>query len=155
MAPCFQKCTSELEEGVLGWFFWLVFYGRLHVLPADTGTLHSDGNLAFLESLAILNLCLGGTRLSHPEIVSRVGEDADVLHGGLEGGGSLGGRHVDLVAAGGVSHRKTRQVRDEGRNYLGEEEVGMYKKGRKSLTTLPSQTWLFSLWDPSSRMWTT
>jgi hypothetical protein len=104
MAPCFQKCTSELKRGegevlvrLRFVFFWPVFYGRLHILPADTGTLHSDGNLAFLESLAILNFCLGGTRLSHPEIVSRVGEDADVLHGGLEGGGRLGGRHVDLI----------------------------------------------------------
>ena len=91
-------------------FLWKVLWIRFHVLPANTGTLHSDGDLAFLESLAILNLCLGGARLGYPEIVGLVGEDTNVLHGGLEGGGSLGGRHIDLLLLLlGVSYESTRQ----------------------------------------------
>ena len=118
-----------------------------HVVPADPGTLHSDGDLAFLERLAILNLRLGGARLSHPEIVSRVGEDADVLHGGLQSGGSLGGRHVDLMLLGGVSHNKRQDETRERSTFRGEEEVHEVCNKKKDLTDLPSQHGCFS-WDP-------
>lgn len=114
-----------------------------HVLPADPGTLHSDGDLAFLERLAILNLRLGGARLSHPEIVSRVGEDADVLHGGLESGGSLGGRHVDLMLLGGVSHNKRQ---DETRERIALEKRKKTKyvtRRRKTLPTYPANMAVF------------
>jgi hypothetical protein len=73
---------------------FVVYILLCSLLPADTCALYGDGDLAFLECLAILNLLFAGRCLCHPKVVLWVGVNTNVLHGRLDCGGGGGCRHV-------------------------------------------------------------
>lgn len=51
---------------------------RCAFVPADSGALDRDCDLALLQSLALFNFLLARLGLGNPKVVGRVGVDANV-----------------------------------------------------------------------------